>query len=122
MSERPLRILSWLAAVLVSIALILAWTHRITGAPVEDDAAQLVQMALNLEHHGVISLDKNPPFNPTNYREPMPVWVTALGIKLVDGAMGEAPRKPIFTGSAFSFLNTKTSCGWRCCRLAHSRR
>ena len=94
----------WPAAVLVSIGLIWAWSHRITGAAVQDDAAQLVQMALNLEHHGVISLDENPPLSPTNYREPMPVWVTAFAIKLVDAALGEAPPEAYFHGQRVQLL------------------
>jgi hypothetical protein len=103
-SDRHLPASRWLAAVLVSLGLIFAWAHRITGAPIEDDAAQMVQMALNLEHHGVISLDEKLPLSPTNYREPVPVFVTALAIKLVDAAMGEAPPEAYFHGQRVQLL------------------
>ncbi len=107
MSARGLLASRWLAAVLVSIGLLFAWAHRITGASVEDDAAQLVQMALNLEHHGVISLDQKPPLSPTNYREPGPVFVTALAIKFVDAALGEAPPDAYFHGQRVQLLKSQ---------------
>ncbi len=94
----------WLAAVLVSIGLIAMWSHRITGAPIENDAAQTVQMALNLDRHGVISLDENPPLSPTNYREPVPVLVSAFAIKLVDAALGEASSEAYFHGQRVQLL------------------
>lgn len=104
MNDRQRRALQWLAAVLVSIGLVVTWSHRMTGAPVEDDAAQLVQMALNLAHHGVISLDETAPLSPTNYREPVPVLVTALSIKLLDAALGEAPPEAYFHGERVELL------------------
>jgi hypothetical protein len=93
-----------LAAALVSIGLVFLWSHRITGAPVEKDAAQTVQMALNLERHGVISLDEAAPLSPTNYREPVPVLVSALAIKLIDAALGEAPPEAYFQGERVQLL------------------
>jgi hypothetical protein len=90
--------------VLVAIGLFAMWSHGITGAPVEKDAAQTVQMALNLERHGVISLDEKPPLSPTNYREPAPVLVSALAIKLVDAALGKAPPEAYFRGQRVRLL------------------
>jgi hypothetical protein len=103
-SDRRLHAFRWLAAVLVSLGLIFSWSHRITGTVVEDDAAQLVLMAQNLVRHGVISMDEQPPLSPTNYREPLPVFVTALGIKLVDAALGEAPDEAYFRGQRVQLL------------------
>jgi hypothetical protein len=63
-----------------------------------------MQMALNLERHGVISLDENPPLTPTNYREPAPVIVSAAGIKLIDAALGQAPPEDYFHGERVRLL------------------
>ncbi len=104
MIGRRLRTARWLAALLLSAGLIYAWVHRITGAPIEDDAAQTVLMALNVERHGVMSLEENPPLNPTNYREPLPVFASALAIKLVDAALGEAPPEAYFHGRRVQLL------------------
>jgi hypothetical protein len=64
----------------------------------------MVQMSLNLAHHGVISLDENPPLTPTNYREPVPVFFTAFAIELVDTALGEAPPRAYFEGLRVQLL------------------
>lgn len=103
-SSRQPRTLKWLVAVVLSAGLVYAWVHRITGAPIEDDAAQTTLMALNLERHGVISLEEKPPLKPTNYREPLPVFASALAIKLVDSALGEAPPEAYFHGRRVQLL------------------
>lgn len=104
MSGQGLQTWKWLAAVLLSAGLLYSWVHRITGAPIKDDAAQTTLMALNLERHGVISLEEKPPLIPTNYREPLPVFVSALEIKLVDAALGEAPPEAYFHGQRVQLL------------------
>jgi hypothetical protein len=80
------------------------WARKITGAPAEHDSAQLVQMAFNLERHGVISMEENPPFEPTDYREPIPVLVCALGIKIMDGIIGAAEAEAYFSGDRVKYL------------------
>ena len=104
MSEQRVRTVKWLATVLLSAVLIYAWAHRITGAAIVDDAAQTVLMALNVERHGVMSLEEKPPLTPTNYREPLPVFVSAVAIKLVDAALGEAPPEAYFHGQRVRLL------------------
>lgn len=79
-----------LAVALVALAIVLLCVHRITGAPVEKDAAQVVLMGFNLERHGTMSMEETAPFFPSNYREPAPVLVTAVGIALTDMVLGKA--------------------------------
>jgi hypothetical protein len=98
---------SWvriLAALLVCLALGALWAGRVTGRAIEKDAAQTVQMALNLERHGVIALEESPPFTPTDYREPLPVLVCALAIKVMDVAIGSAPPQEYFQGRRVQLL------------------
>lgn len=82
------------AAALVALCGIVAlgamWALEITNRPIEKDAAQTTLMAVNLAHHGVISLDERPPLAPSDYREPIPVLVSALAIELVDAVQGRA--------------------------------
>ncbi len=44
-------------------------------------------MAFNLERHGIISMDETLPLSPSNYREPAPVFVSAIGIALTDAVL-----------------------------------
>jgi hypothetical protein len=93
-----------IALALGSALLVFLWARQITGAPIEKDAAQMVRMALNLERHGVISLDEAPPLSPTNYREPLPALITALGIRIIDAVQGEAPPEAYFSGRRVQLL------------------
>ncbi len=104
MSDARARALEWLAAAVVGAGLVFLWSHRISGAPIETDAAQTTLMALNLERHGVISLDESAPYSPTNYREPVPVIVSAAGIALIDAALGAAPTEAYFSGERARLL------------------
>lgn len=76
----------------------LYWSSRITGEPIEADAAQTLTMALNLRHHGVVSLDAAPPFAPSMYREPLPVMATAAAIAITDAAWGPAAPSEYLAG------------------------
>jgi hypothetical protein len=77
-------------ATVTALALVLLCIERISGAPIEKDAAQVTLMAFNLAHHGIISMDETAPLNPSNYREPAPVVVTAVGVALADAVLGKA--------------------------------
>jgi hypothetical protein len=102
---RPLALsLRRVTTILVFTALTVAWALQITGRPVEDDAAQNVAMAVNLAHHGMISLDDRPPLTPSNYREPLPVAVLALGIKLIDAVLGRAEPSAYLSGERVRLL------------------
>jgi hypothetical protein len=88
----------WLAIAILAVALLTMWARQVTGTPVEKDSAQLLRMAINLERHGVISLEEAPPFTPTDYREPIPVFAYALGIRFMDSFLGAAPPDAYFSG------------------------
>jgi hypothetical protein len=79
-----------LAAGLVALGLVLLCVLRISDSPIEKDPAQITLMAFNLERHGVMSMEETPPLNPTNYREPGPVFVFAAAIALIDAKLGKA--------------------------------
>ena len=66
------------------------WVGQISGARIEGDPAAYVQMSANLIRHGVISLDRAPPQRPSMYREPLPVFTTALAMALSDRVHGRA--------------------------------
>jgi hypothetical protein len=93
-----------LAAGILATALVAVWARQVSGAPVEKDSAQVVRMAINLERHGVIALDEDPPFAPTDYREPIPVLACALGIKIMDNVLGVAPAEAYFSGERVKYL------------------
>jgi hypothetical protein len=94
----------WLALCILAVILEIVWARQMTGAPIEKDSAQLVRMALNLDRHGVISLEEAPPYTPTDYREPLPVFASALGIKIMDSMIGPAPDDAYFSGTRAKYL------------------
>ncbi len=80
---------------------LLCWTAsaEITDSAVTKDASENLQMALNLAHHGVMSLDTTPPFHPSMMREPVPIAVLAGAIYLSDRYLSEAPSSAYFSGT-----------------------
>jgi 4-amino-4-deoxy-L-arabinose transferase-like glycosyltransferase len=96
--------LRWTAVLLLAVGLLVGWSLRIDGAPVEKDAGQNVQMALNVERHGVMSLEEAPPYVPTNYREPLPIFASAAAIELIDARLGPAPDQEYFHGERVRLL------------------
>ena len=88
----------------VVMALAVSWATHVTSSPVDKDSAQSVQMAVNLAYHGVISLDERAPFTPSDYREPVPVLVTAAGIRLMDVILGPAQAPAYFSGERLKYL------------------
>jgi hypothetical protein len=99
-----MRLLRWLAAAAVVAVVLSVGAKRINGAPVDLDAAQSVLMAVNLAHHGTISLAESPPYVPSDYREPIPVLFMALDIKLIDGLLGPAPAQDYLSGERLRYL------------------
>jgi hypothetical protein len=75
------------------------WYHNITGSPVLFDAAENLQLAINLAHHGVFSSDREPPFRPSMTREPLPVLSIAATVLVVDRLLGPAPPADYFSGA-----------------------
>ncbi len=93
-----------LSASILATALLVMWGHQVTGSPITADAAQSLQMAINLERHGTIAMEPEPPFVATNYREPLPPIVTALTVKLIDFVLGEAPPQAYFAGERAQYV------------------
>jgi 4-amino-4-deoxy-L-arabinose transferase-like glycosyltransferase len=95
----PLSARQWLV-LLIGVAL-LWWLAlaEITPGPVVKDAGENLQMALNLAHHGVISLDEAPPYRPSMMREPVPIAVLAQAVHLTDAALGIAEPQSYFSGT-----------------------
>lgn len=56
----------------------------LTDSPIESDALQNLRMSYHLYQHGVISNDEPTALNPaqSNYREPIPIFVNAVFMKL----------------------------------------
>jgi hypothetical protein len=87
-----------LAGALVAATLVLFWISLITPAAVDNDAAENLQLALNLAHHGAMSVEAEAPFLPSMAREPLPVTVDAGLIRLLDAASERAPPDQYFIG------------------------
>jgi hypothetical protein len=83
---------------IIAIFLIVMWGRQITGAPIVNDGAQSLQMAINLARHGTISMESQPPLSPTNYREPLLPCVTAAIVSLTDKFGGVADAQSYFSG------------------------
>jgi len=94
----------WLTAGILSIGLLVMWTRLITEAPIEKDAVQTLRMAVNLERHGVMSIDEEPPYGPSNYREPVPALVSAAEVWLLDATLGKVDSEAYFSGPRLKYL------------------
>jgi hypothetical protein len=104
MNSQSMKIVRWITIAVLAVGLLLAWTRQINGAPVERDSNQTVRMALDLDRHGVMSLDESPPYTPTDYREPVPVLACYLGIKIIDALKGPAAEETYFSGERVQYL------------------
>ncbi len=93
-----------LVSALLAIALVVMWGSQISEAPLQSDATQSVRMAVNLARHGVMSLDYTAPYRPTNYREPVPVLVSALGVKIIDSILGDSDPHAYLEGPRAKYL------------------
>ena len=94
--------LSLLQRIMLSIVLVLLWCLAIsemTGTTITKDAADNLQLALNVAHHGVMSLDTAPPYRPSMMREPVPVGVIAAAVYVTDELEGPAPNDSYFSGA-----------------------
>jgi hypothetical protein len=88
----------------VGVALFVLSVRAITGSKIVSDASDTTLMAINLQHHGIISFDTEPPFVPTMYREPVPIIVTALAVGIVDALSGRAGYELYFSGDRARYL------------------
>ncbi len=89
----------WLVAGIMSVVLAAFWTVQLTGSAVEKDAAETLRMAVNLAHQGVASIDAQAPFTPAMTREPVPVAVSAIMIRLMELAAGPVEDNAYFSGN-----------------------
>ena len=96
--------LQWVIAAIVTVALGAVSFALINGASIGDDAAQNLQMAINVSHYGVMSMDENPPHNRTMYREPLPVAVSAAAVRIVDCFLGKADSALYFSGDRVKYV------------------
>lgn len=95
-------------------ALGLVWILAIsetTGSPISKDASENLRMALNLERHGVISMDERPPYHPSMWREPVPIAVLAVAIYTTDIVLGKAEPSAYFQGARARYLKL-SNLGW----------
>jgi hypothetical protein len=88
--------------ILLSITLVFLWClaiSEITGSEITKDAADNLQLALNVAHHGVMSLDTTPPYRPSMMREPVPIGVIAAAVYVTDAMEGPVPHDSYFSGT-----------------------
>jgi hypothetical protein len=97
-------LLRWLAVAVVAAIVLAVGARRISNGGVDLDATQSVMMAVNLAHHGAISLVEHAPYVPTDYREPIPVLLMAADIKLIDALLGEVPPEDYLSGERLRIL------------------
>jgi hypothetical protein len=88
----------WIAGALAALVLAFSWSRMITDERIDGDDLQTLKMAVNLRYHGVASLDAEPPYTPSMYREPLPVVTTAIAIALADAVLGNAGSEAYLAG------------------------
>jgi hypothetical protein len=94
----------WLFLSALAIALLLFWSSRITGAVIQKDAADTLRMALNFKQTGVVSNSEQPPYGPSMFREPLPVFTTVLSVYVIEGALGRTDASQYFNGERAKLL------------------
>lgn len=72
-----------LAVALLIVALTGLSASQITGDAIKNDAVANLRLAFNFFRHGVLSLDANPPYLPSNAREPIPNLVAANHLRFL---------------------------------------
>jgi hypothetical protein len=96
--------LQWVIAAIITVALGAVAFVLTNGASVDDDAAQNLQMAINVSHYGIMSMDENPPYHRTMYREPLPVATGAATVQIVDHFLGKADAARYFSGDRAKYI------------------
>jgi hypothetical protein len=97
MKPTPLALRILLAVLTLGIGI--ASVSFVSGSTVVKDAAQELQMAINISHHGVMSMEEAPPYRPTMYREPLPSVLEAGGVAAGDLLFGPADAQQYFSGA-----------------------
>ncbi len=96
--------LQWIVVASITVALGAVSLVLTTGASIDIDAAQNLRMAINVNHYGVMSMDENPPYNRTIYREPFPVATSAVTVQIVDHFLGKADSPQYFSGDRAKYI------------------
>lgn len=94
----------WLAVTVIAVVVLAVSAKCITAVGVDRDGTQSALMAVNLAHHGTISLSEAPPYVPSDYREPIPLVLSALEIRLMDALLGPAPADDYLSGQRLKLL------------------
>lgn len=81
----------WVLAAGLGIVLCVLVSFSLDERPIRADSLQTMRMAYNLVHHGVMSVEKEPPHFPSMYREPIPVLFDAMWIRAIEMFTGPAP-------------------------------
>jgi hypothetical protein len=102
----------WLALALTAVLLCTFWVSHVTDSPVVWDAGENLVMMLNVERHGVMSLSNDPPYSPSMYREPLPIYLGSLGIRAVDAMLGETDNTFYFRGERARLLKLIQNTSW----------
>jgi hypothetical protein len=98
--------------VAITLAVLAAVAVRdIDGSAVTKDAAQNLQMAVNLAHRGLISLSEKPPYEPSMYREPLPIGVNAMAVGVLDLFKGQAAATDYLAGDRVQWVKYQ-NVGW----------
>jgi hypothetical protein len=92
------------AAIALSLAFCVLWSHQITDSAIVKDAGQNLTMALNLRHNSVMSLAEHAPYSPSMHREPIPVFSTALSVALIDRVLGPTDTQAYFAGERSRYV------------------
>lgn len=76
--HRLIRPFWWLAMVVLAGWLTVLAAHQISTSNITGDAGQNLDIAVQLHQSGNFSMHMHAGIVPTNLREPLPIWVTAL--------------------------------------------
>jgi hypothetical protein len=92
-------------------AVVLVAARDIDGSAVTKDAAQNLQLAINVAHHNVVSLSDKPPYEPSMYREPLPIGFSAMAVGMLDRIKGQAAASEYFAGERVQWVKYQ-NVGW----------
>jgi 4-amino-4-deoxy-L-arabinose transferase-like glycosyltransferase len=84
---------------LAALGLLVFWCALVTDADIVGDAAENLQMALNLKNGGTISSSSRAPLRPTMQREPLPVVMDMLSLRVIDAAWDRASDAEYYHGA-----------------------
>lgn len=93
-----------LLVAIAAAAIGLVAARDIDGSAVTKDAAQNLQMAINVAHHHIMSLSEIPPYEPSMYREPLPIGFDAMAVAVLDRSKGASAASEYFAGERVQWV------------------